>query len=109
MVSRIIILSAAVFLIAQAFSIDPFKIDKVPPMNFIVHTFKEVLVKIFLSDGRDSRKLTTRLTHPTQRKQDAMLFGGTTQCSSCNTFLFMFIVQFNSIQCVLHHIINILD
>ena len=30
MVSRIIIISAAVFLIAQAFSIDPFKIDKVP-------------------------------------------------------------------------------
>ena len=36
MVSRIIILSAAMFLVAQAFSIDPFKIDKVPTMNFLL-------------------------------------------------------------------------
>ena len=47
MVSRIIILSAAVFLVAQAFSIDPFKIDKVQPMKVLFTTWQ--LCVFFLS------------------------------------------------------------
>merc|ERR1712130_721924 len=80
MVSRILILSAAVFLVAQAFSIDPFKIDKVPfSLSLSFH------LKLFLSDGSDTRRLTTRLTLPTRRRRDAMLSGRTTPSSSCKT------------------------
>merc|ERR1712172_89245 len=50
MVSRIIILSAAVFLIAQAFSIDPFKIDK------RWERFKKAYNKTYPSDSEEARR-----------------------------------------------------
>merc|ERR1712110_256980 len=50
MVSRIIILSAAVFLVAQAFSIDPFKIDK------RWERFKKAYNKTYPSDSEESKR-----------------------------------------------------
>merc|ERR1712212_633263 len=50
MVSRIIILSAAVFLVAQAFSIDPFKIDK------RWERFKKSYNKTYPSDSEEARR-----------------------------------------------------
>merc|ERR1712233_82142 len=50
MVSRIIILSAAVFLVAQAFSIDPFKIDK------RWERFKKAYNKTYPSDSEEARR-----------------------------------------------------
>merc|ERR1712233_58471 len=50
MVSRIIILSAAVFLVAQAFSIDPFKIDK------RWERFKKAYNKTYTSDSEEARR-----------------------------------------------------
>jgi len=50
MASRIIILSAAVFLVAQAFSIDPFKIDK------RWERFKKAYNKTYPSDSEEARR-----------------------------------------------------
>jgi cathepsin L len=50
MVSRIIILSAAVFLVAQAFSIDPFKIDK------RWERYKKAYNKTYPSDSEEARR-----------------------------------------------------
>merc|ERR1712107_255741 len=50
MVSRIIILSAAIFLVAQAFSIDPFKIDK------RWERYKKAYNKTYPSDSEEARR-----------------------------------------------------
>merc|ERR1712001_129154 len=50
MESKIIILSAAVFLVAQAFSIDPFKIDK------RWERFKKAYNKTYPSDSEESKR-----------------------------------------------------
>merc|ERR1712062_581756 len=50
MASRIIILSAAVFLVAQAFSIDPFKIDK------RWERYKKAYNKTYPSDSEEARR-----------------------------------------------------
>merc|ERR1712055_900829 len=50
MVSRIIIFSAAVFLVARAFSIDPFKIDK------RWERFKKAYNKTYPSDSEEARR-----------------------------------------------------
>merc|ERR1712226_1426187 len=50
MVSKIIILSAAVFLVAQAFSIDPFKIDK----RWV--NYKKTYNKTYPSDSEEARR-----------------------------------------------------
>ena len=61
MVSRIIILSAAVFLVAQAFSIDPFKIDKVPTMNFLLlDNFMYFFFKQYVKTKKQLKNLSQR-------------------------------------------------